>query len=61
MGNVILTHTREDRTMTTKYEAYCLVCCGGGKTLTVGSKRAAERAATSHGNAYGHNVTILSR
>jgi hypothetical protein len=43
------------------HEAYCLNCLGGGKSLLVGGKRAAEREATSHGNLYRHNVTILTR
>lgn len=48
--------------MTTKrYEAYCLMCCGGGKTLATGGKRECERAAVSHGNVYGHNVTLIAR
>jgi hypothetical protein len=41
------------------HEAYCLVCCGGGKTLVVGTKKKAEREATSHMNLYGHTVTML--
>ena len=47
---------------TTKgYEAYCLHCNGGGKSLAIGTKRDAERTATSHQSAYGCNVTILDK
>jgi hypothetical protein len=41
------------------YRAFCLVCCGGGKVLTQGTKRECEREAVSHGNLYGHEVTLL--
>jgi hypothetical protein len=40
-----------------KYRAICLTCYTCELTPPV-SKRAAERAATSHLGAYGHNVTI---
>lgn len=43
-----------------RYEAYCTVCCGGGKTLLIGSKKACAREATSHGNLYGHAVMFLT-
>ena len=48
--------------MTTKrYEAYCLICAGGGKSLgDYPSKRAANVAATGHMNLYSHNVTIFT-
>lgn len=42
------------------HQAFCLRCLGGGKFLgRPGSKRSAEFEATSHGSAYGHDVTIL--
>lgn len=50
--------------MTTRklYEAYCLRCMDGGKSLgTFVARKSAERAATSHLNAYGCNVTILEQ
>lgn len=41
-------------------EAYCLECCGGGKSLGRFNKLVkAERAATAHGNAYGHRVSVI--
>ena len=44
-----------------RYEAYCLVCLGGGKSLgDFPDKRAAEVAATSHMNLYSHNVTVFT-
>lgn len=44
----------------TRWEAYCLQCCGGGKSLGRFTKAAkAERAATSHMSAYGHKVTVI--
>jgi hypothetical protein len=43
------------------HEAYCLECCGGGKTLVIGSKQQAAREATSHIKLYGHKVTLLYR
>ena len=42
-----------------KFQAVCLVCYTCELTKPVG-KREAERACTSHQNAYGHNVTILT-
>lgn len=46
--------------MATKFYAYCLVCCGGGKRLTPPvTMRAAERECTSHGNLYQHECTII--
>ena len=44
-----------------EFEAFCLVCCGGGKTLEIGSKKDCERSASSHSSAYKHNVTVLER
>ena len=52
--------TTRRRTLT-GWQAYCLVCNGGGKVLHSGSKVACEHEATSHGNLYGHNVTILDK
>lgn len=44
----------------TKRQAYCLVCMGGGKALgRPGTQRQADLEATSHLNAYGHNVTTI--
>ena len=43
------------------YEAYCLQCCGGGKSLgAFTTSTAASRAAGSHNAAWGHATTILS-
>lgn len=45
-----------------KVKAYCLVCAGGGKDLTpYGSKKAANIAAVSHMNQYGHQVVLLDK
>ncbi len=45
-----------------RYEAYCLTCCGGGKSLGFSSKRQqADTAAVGHMNAYGCNVTVVDR
>jgi hypothetical protein len=42
-----------------KYQAVCLVCYTCTLNPKPVSKREAERTATGHMNAYGHNVTIL--
>ena len=43
--------------MATKYKAVCLVCYTCDLTRPVG-KSEAERAATGHMNAYGHDVVL---
>jgi hypothetical protein len=48
--------------MKPSWEAYCLTCCGGGKTLARTTKRKAEAACTSHMAAFpGHTVTLIDR
>jgi len=44
-----------------QYVAYCWQCAGGGKQLGApGTKKRAEREATSHVMLYGHHVSILN-
>ena len=42
----------------TSYEAYCMECNGGGKSLGKSSKKLASRTAVSHMKTYGHKVEI---
>lgn len=43
-----------------KYQAWCLVCLGGGKALGLPTtKKSAWREASGHGNAFHHNVTVV--
>ena len=48
--------------MTKKYEAYCMTCLGGGKSLGVyTSQRKAASSAQGHSNAYGCSVTVITK